>query len=152
MELINAMNGNNMTYLPYTAKYIKQENSFLVDIHPISASLNSISHKYYTIYQSRCCLQVSGIQVDIKASVKQTEIDSMQCSYSKSVCALRLVVVLVYAGRAIDGRTWPFSHRIFFSRVPICHSAEKICSALSGTDISTKKKYQGVPCGYLSGI
>lgn len=67
---IDAMSGNNMTYLSYITKYIKEENPFVVDISFISANFKSISCKYYTTHQNRCFPQAADIQVDIETFLK----------------------------------------------------------------------------------
>ncbi|KAK1242888.1 hypothetical protein MKX08_005700 [Trichoderma sp. CBMAI-0020] len=87
-------------------------------------------------------LQAADIQVDINASVQQTEIDSKFNAHAWNLCklgALRSVAILASTGWTIEGQTWPVSHEILFSRATVGHSAGKTCSSLSATDIPQSK-------------
>lgn len=108
------------TYLSYIVKYKKEQNSFLVCVFCISANHNSVFRKYYTTHQSRCSLQAADIQVDIKMSVQQTEIDLKCNAHAWNLCKLgasRSEAILVQVERAVEGYTWLFSHETLFSRV-----------------------------------
>lgn len=108
------------TYLSCIFKYKKEQNSFLVCVFCISANRKSVFRKYYTTHQSRCSFQAADIQVDIKMSVQQTEIDLKCNAHAWNLCKLgasRSEAILVQVERAVEGYTWLFSHETLFSRV-----------------------------------